>query len=102
MAKSIEWSPEALEDIESIAAYIERDSAHYARIVVSRIFESVALASEQPEIGREVPELGKPAIRDILVDTTGDTSFPLIPICTESVNTLTLVHDSFVWKSYNI
>ena len=67
MAKSIEWSPEALEDIESIAGYIARDSVHYARMVVSKIFESADLTAEQPDMGREVPELGKPEIRERFV-----------------------------------
>jgi hypothetical protein len=33
---SVEWSPEALEDIQSIAAYISRDSEYYARAVISK------------------------------------------------------------------
>ena len=30
MARALAWSPEALEDLELIAEYIERDSAFYA------------------------------------------------------------------------
>jgi len=37
MARSIVRSPEAVEDIEAIAKYIERDSPWYAQDVVSRI-----------------------------------------------------------------
>ena len=37
MALEVAWSPEAVEDLESIGAYIERDSPFYARAVVSRI-----------------------------------------------------------------
>jgi plasmid stabilization system protein ParE len=40
MARGLTWSPEAIEDIESIAAYIERDSAWYAKAVASRIVET--------------------------------------------------------------
>jgi plasmid stabilization system protein ParE len=29
MARLLAWSPEAIEDLEAIAAYIERDSAWY-------------------------------------------------------------------------
>ena len=36
----VEWSPEALEDLESIAEYISRDSEFYARAVVSKILET--------------------------------------------------------------
>jgi len=38
MAFKLEWSEEALEDIESIATYIEKDSLTYARSVVSKFF----------------------------------------------------------------
>jgi hypothetical protein len=31
----VEWSPEAVEDVEAIAEYIGRDSTFYARSVVS-------------------------------------------------------------------
>lgn len=33
------WSPEAIEDLESIAEYISRDSEFYARAVVTKIVE---------------------------------------------------------------
>jgi len=35
MARKVRWSPEAVEDIESIAEYISRDSEYYARTTVS-------------------------------------------------------------------
>ena len=38
MAFTLEWSEEALEDIESIAEYIEKDSPTYAKSVVSKFF----------------------------------------------------------------
>ena len=43
MAIKIEWSEEALEDIESIATYIEKDSPFYAKSVVSRFFEKAEM-----------------------------------------------------------
>lgn len=33
----VDWSPEAVEDIESIAEYISRDSEFYAKAVVTSI-----------------------------------------------------------------
>ena len=41
MARKLTWSPEAIEDIEAIASYIERDSLQYARTVASKIVEIV-------------------------------------------------------------
>jgi len=64
MARGLVWSPEAIEDIESIASYIERDSAWYAKAVASKIIETAESIPEFPELGRIVPEVGDPAIRE--------------------------------------
>lgn len=67
MARRLVWSPEAVEDLESIASYISRDSAHYARSVVSRIVAAAESIPDNPHLGREVPELGSPAFRERFV-----------------------------------
>ncbi len=64
MARGLVWSPEAIEDIESIASYIERDSPWYAKAVASKIVEAAETIPEFPELGRIVPEVGDPAIRE--------------------------------------
>lgn len=58
------WSQEALDDIDSIAEYISRDSIYHAQLVVERILELGGLLSDQPELGRNVPELNDPKIRE--------------------------------------
>jgi plasmid stabilization system protein ParE len=67
MARGLAWSPEAIEDIESIASYIERDSAWYARAVASKIVETAESIPEFPELGRVVPEIGDSSIRERFV-----------------------------------
>ncbi len=67
MAAKLSWSPEALEDIEAIASYIERDSPWYAETVVSKIIAVAESIPEFPEIGRIVPELGTAEIRERFV-----------------------------------
>ena len=64
MARALVWSPEAIEDIESIASYIERDSAWYAKAVASKIIETAETIPGFPELGRVVPEIGDPAFRE--------------------------------------
>ena len=56
MAFKLEWSEEALEDIESIATYIEKDSPIYAKSVVLKFFEKAETLQEFSELGRKVPE----------------------------------------------
>ncbi len=57
-------SPEATEDLHSIAEYIARDSEFYARAVVSKILTVSREIPEQPLIGRTVPEIGDENIRE--------------------------------------
>jgi plasmid stabilization system protein ParE len=64
---SLVWSPEALEDIESIASFIERDSAWFAKVVVSKIVGLAETIILNPEMGRVVPEIGQKNIRERFV-----------------------------------
>lgn len=64
MEYRVTWSPEAVEDLESIAEYIERDSAFYAQSVVSQILEASRKIKEFPLIGRVLPEIGDENIRE--------------------------------------
>ena len=67
MANGLTWSEEALEDIESIAAYIEKDSPIYAKSVVSKFFEKAELLSDFSEMGRIVPEINQENIRELFI-----------------------------------
>lgn len=67
MDYSVKWSPEATEDLESIVEYIARDSEFYARSVASKILAVSRKTSEQPMIGRIVPEIGEQEIRERFV-----------------------------------
>ncbi len=67
MDYKVKWSPEATEDLESIAEYIARDSEFYARSVVSKILAVSRKISEQPMIGRIVPEIDEKEIRERFV-----------------------------------
>ncbi len=64
MEYRVTWSPEAVEDLESIAEDIERDSSFYAQSVVSQIFSTSRKIKEFPLIGRVLPEIGDENIRE--------------------------------------
>jgi plasmid stabilization system protein ParE len=55
MDLEVEWSPEAIEDIEAIAEYIARDSEYYAQAVVTEIISVSRNIGEFPVMGRMVP-----------------------------------------------
>ncbi|MCC7306713.1 MAG: type II toxin-antitoxin system RelE/ParE family toxin [Acidobacteria bacterium] len=65
MAHLIVWSPRAIDDVESIAAYIAEDSEAYAASVVRTILDKTRRLSEFARLGRVVPEFGDEAIREI-------------------------------------
>ena len=67
MDYEIKWSPEAVEDLESVAEYISRDSDFYAKAVVSKILSAAGKLSNQPDIGRIVPEINDLKIRECFV-----------------------------------
>ncbi len=64
MDYKVVWSPEATEDIQSIAEYIQRDSEFYARAVVTKILDVTRSIKDFPLIGRIVPELENENIRE--------------------------------------
>lgn len=64
MEYQITWSPEAVEDLESIAEYIERDSSFYAQSVVTKILEASKNIKNFPLASRIVPEIGDENIRE--------------------------------------
>ena len=63
----IRWSPQAAEDLESIRAFIARDSVHYASLVVQRIVAAIELLAVSPRMGRVVAEVGDPDVREVIV-----------------------------------
>lgn len=63
----VAWSPEALEDVNDIAAYIARDSGFYAAAVVEKILATATGLRLFPDAGRIVPELNQSNIRERFV-----------------------------------
>lgn len=66
MAGEIElsWSPEALEQLESIFEYIAKRDLEAAKRLVQQLDELAEGIVFTPEIGRVVPEYGQPDLRE--------------------------------------
>jgi len=63
----VRWTPQAAEDLESIAEFIAEDSPHYARLFVIDILQAISRLIDFPRSGRIVPELNDPVIREIIL-----------------------------------
>ena len=60
------WSPLAVKRTSEIAEYITSDNPSAAIAWVEKIFEKVELLKLSPKMGREVPEISRKEIREIL------------------------------------
>ena len=63
----IKWSDAAKSDLKGIIEYLSQDSPQYAEYLYERIFESIENLKSFPEIGRRVPELKNPNIRELIL-----------------------------------
>ena len=85
MVYSVAWSPEATEDLDSIAEYIAKDSEFYASAVVSKILATTRNIHDQPFI---VPEITNEKIRERFV-----YSYRLVyKINSNSITILAIIH----------
>jgi toxin ParE1/3/4 len=63
----VRWTTQAADDLEAIFLFIARDAPRLAAIFADRLFRATARLAEHPRLGRVVPELGDPNIREIVV-----------------------------------
>jgi plasmid stabilization system protein ParE len=63
----IQWSPRSIGDLDSIRDFIALDSPLYADLVVRRLVAAAGGLSRFPKIGRIIPELGVPQLRERIV-----------------------------------
>ena len=63
----VRWTDQAVEDLKSIRAFIERDSLRYGRLVAERLFEATSQIETFPHSGRIVPELGRENVRELVL-----------------------------------
>lgn len=67
MARRVIWSRVAVNDLQSIAEYIERDSRRYAAAVTDKILTLARNLPHYPYLGRVVPEFGRTDVRERFV-----------------------------------
>jgi len=59
------WTKPARADLKHIHDFIAEDSKHYAKKVAQEIREKTDVLNEFPNVGKMVPEVGKPEIQEL-------------------------------------
>ncbi len=66
MAPELTWTPNAVRDLQAIAAYIAVDSERAARAMVRRLVAAAERAARFPRAGRVVAEVGRQDVRQVI------------------------------------
>ena len=86
----IEWSSIAQNDLNKIIDYIAQDSLEYALLFYEQVREKVENLTQFPKMGRKVPELDDPNIRELIL-----RNYRLIyQILGEKIQIVRLLHGS--------
>lgn len=85
------WIKRAIDDLNDIADYIAKDSPRFADLTVDKIFNKTQILKEYPEIGRVVPEIRDPNIRELI---EGNYRIIYEVKCQDIIEILT-IHNSF-------
>ena len=64
----IQWSPRALEQAETAFDYIAEDRPRAGEGWLAGLFERVELLLQFPDQGREVPEVGRADLREVIYE----------------------------------
>jgi toxin ParE1/3/4 len=84
----VKWSGPARMDLKQIHDYIANDSRYYAKKVIQTIVDRTEELTVFPEIGRIVPEIDNPNIRELFV-----YSYRLIyEISSDGIEILAVIH----------
>jgi addiction module RelE/StbE family toxin len=84
----VTWSVPARNDLRQVHDYIAKDSKYYARRVVQEIIAKTEKLIEHPKIGRIVPEVSDPNVRELIV-----YSYRLVyAISANNIEILAVVH----------
>jgi len=59
-------TPQSLDDLEEIVIFIAKDNSERARTFGNELIDRALSIATFPELGRIVPEIGEPAVREII------------------------------------
>ncbi len=66
MGHKVILTPQSLDDLEEIVTFIAKDNPERARTFGNELIDRAVSVATFPERGRVVPEIGEPAVREII------------------------------------
>ena len=63
----IVWTELSIDDLREIHDYISKNSSRFATITVNKIYQRAELITNNPSLGRIVPEIGNEKIRELII-----------------------------------
>ncbi len=93
----IRWTNQAVEDLESIADFIARDSENYAKMFVDKVMNSLDQIIAFPMSGRVVSEFKQEDVREIILG-----SYRIIYRVKDDIAELLTIHHSAKLLSVSI
>ncbi|WP_019989476.1 type II toxin-antitoxin system mRNA interferase toxin, RelE/StbE family [Rudanella lutea] len=60
------WTEQAYNDLHAIYEFISAESERYATLLTDKLFSRTQSLISFPEMGRMVPEIGKPTVRELI------------------------------------
>jgi toxin ParE1/3/4 len=66
MGFKVIFTPQSLDDLRQIVAFIAKDNPGRARTFGNELIDRALSIAAFPERGRVVPEIGEPAVREII------------------------------------
>jgi len=62
----VRWTPQGADDLQAIYDFIERDSPHYAQMIVEDLLAAIDRLEQFPLMGRQIPERPREDLREII------------------------------------
>jgi toxin ParE1/3/4 len=81
MAYKLIWSPASRDDLSDIVRFIARDNPQRAASFAYELMARTDALQQHPELGRSVPELRNPQIREIIFRPYRIVSSPIDRMC---------------------
>jgi toxin ParE1/3/4 len=91
----VNFTSQALADIDNIASFISKNSQKYAKIQVQRFFERIEILEKKPLSGRLVPEINNKKIRELVM---GNYRIIYLVVNKSRIDILT-IHSSYMLLS---